>query len=87
MRLVVSLPKGNAKLADPLRRAALSSLSSGRATGSDGVRHYAIARGSAMECAAIALAMLVLELLDEDNDRQAVELPERIVAMTTKPCR
>jgi len=32
------------------------------------------------------IAMLVLWLLDEDNHRQAVELLERIVAMTTKLC-
>ena len=92
MRLVSSLPKGNAKLADQLRRAALSiplnvAEGAGRATGPDGARHYAIARGSAMECAAIVDAMQILELVNEDDHRQAVELLERIVAMTTKLCR
>ena len=92
MRLLSSLPKGSGKLAEQLRGAALSiplniAEGAGRATGPDGARHYAIARGSAMECAAIIDAMRVLELVDEDNHRRAVELLERIVAMTTKLCR
>ena len=40
-----------------------------------------------MECAAIVDAMQILELVNEDDHRQAVELLERIVAMTTKLCR
>ena len=92
MRLLGSLPKGNAKLADQLRRAALSvplnvAEAAGRTTDADGARHYAIARGSAMECAAIVDAMQILGLADEKAHAEAVELLARIVAMTTKLCR
>jgi four helix bundle protein len=52
------MPPGNANLRDQLRRAAFSiSLNIAEGTGkngrSDRVRFYSIARGSAMECAAI----------------------------------
>ena len=54
--LAQNLPKGHAGLAEQLRRAALSiPLNIAEAVGraSEAVRHHAIARGSAMECAAI----------------------------------
>lgn len=91
-RLSGSLPKGNANLADQLRRAALSvplniAEAAGRSTALDCARHYAIARGSAMECAAIVDALHVLGLVDEDSYGDAVALLERVVAMTTKLCR
>ena len=91
-RLLATLPKGNAPLADQLRRAALSvplniAEAAGRTTEADGARHYAIARGSAMECAAILDALHVLGLADNDAHAEAVELLARIVAMATKLCR
>jgi hypothetical protein len=45
------------------------------------------ARGSAMECAAIVDAFHVLGLASDGAHAEAVELLERIVAMTTKWCR
>ena len=91
-RLVANLPKGNAGLADQLRRASLSvplniAEAAGRTTDRDGARHYAIARGSAMECAAIVDALHVLGLADAEERAEAIEFLERIVAMTTKLCR
>jgi four helix bundle protein len=78
-------------LADQLRRATLSiplniAEAAGRTTGPDAARHYAIARGSAMECAAILDAMRVLELTGEEEHAAVMDLLGRLVAMTTKLC-
>src|SRR5438045_6291970 len=62
-----ALPRGQSGLADQLRRAALSvplniAEGTGRIGEADVSRHRAIARGSAMECAAILDVMRVLSL-------------------------
>ena len=85
-------PRGLSHLADPLRRAALSvplniAEAAGRNSAADAARHYAIARGSEMECAAIMDSLRVLALLDAPRHAQAIELIARIVAMLTKLCR
>jgi four helix bundle protein len=85
----VEFPRGQSHLADQLRRAALSvplnlAEGAGRASEADAARHYAIARGSAMECAAIMDSLRVLGLLDEPRHARAIELVSRIVAMSTK---
>ena len=90
--LAQNLPKGHAGLAEQLRRAALSiplniGEAAGRASQADGARHYAIARGAAMECAAIVDALHILSDLDDNKRERASELLARIVAMLTKLCR
>jgi len=45
---------------------------------------FAIARGSAMECAAVLDALLVLKVVDARTRQRGAELPERVVAMLTK---
>jgi four helix bundle protein len=75
-----------------MRRAALSvplniAEGAGRNTEADAARHYAIARGSAMECAALIDSLRVLNLLDDAAHFRAIELVSRIVAMLTKLCR
>ncbi len=50
-------------------------------------RFYAIARGSALECAAIVDALQVLRLGLGDEADRAQELLERIVSMLTKMAR
>ncbi|HEX7604911.1 MAG TPA: four helix bundle protein [Polyangiaceae bacterium] len=87
-----NLPKGYSSLAEQLRRAALSvplniAEGAGRVSEADGARHYAIARGSAMECAAIVDALRVLSVVDEEEYERTNELLARIVAMLTKMCR
>ncbi len=85
----VKVPRGQGELGDQLRRATLSiplniAEGAGRATPADGARHYAIARGSAMECAAILDALQVLTIVDDALHQRAMDLLERIVAMLTK---
>ena len=83
------LPKGHADLADQLRRAAQSvpqniAEGCGRTTRADKAKHYAIARGSAMESASHLDVMRVDELIDTELYARGIELLERIVAMLTK---
>jgi four helix bundle protein len=92
MEVGQSLPRGHAELRDQLRRAALSvplniAEGAGRVSEADGARHFAIARGSAMECAAILDVLRALGLLQEPSHRQAIDLLARVVAMLTKLCR
>src|SRR5438046_2174350 len=91
-QIIEALPKGHAVLADQLRRAALSvslNIAEGavRTGTSDTERHRAIARGSAMECAAILDACRVLVLVDERRLKDARALLLRIVQMLSKLCR
>ena len=82
-------PKGNADLADQLRRAAQSipqniAEGCGRTTRADKAKHYTIAKGSAMECASHLDVMKIDELIENELYERGVELLERIVAMLTK---
>ena len=52
-----------------------------------GFWHFAIARGSAMECAAVLDVVRALGALQDEQYRQAVELWARVVDMLTKLCR
>jgi len=88
----IDLPRGLSHLGDQLRRASLSvplnlAEAAGRNSEADAARHYAIARGSAMECAAIMDSLRVMGILEEAGHARAIELIERIVAMSTKLCR
>ena len=88
----IESPRGLSHLAEQLRRAALSvplnvAEAAGRNSDADAARHYAIARGSAMECAAIMDSLYVLKVLDEARHKHVLELLSRIVAMLTKLCR
>ena len=90
--LTSRLPKGYASLADQFRRAALSgplniAEAAGRTSDADAARHYGIARGSAMECAAIVDALKLLAVMTDSEHNKAAELLARVVAMLTKLCR
>jgi four helix bundle protein len=85
-------PKGFSSIVEQLRRAALSvplniAEAAGRTTEADAARHDAIARGSAMECAAIIDSLHVWSAMDDSQRTQALDLIGRIVAMRTRLCR
>jgi four helix bundle protein len=90
--LLEAFPRGHANLADQLRQAALSiplnmAEGAGKSIAGDQGRFFAIARGSAMECAAILDACLILELVEAGRVEQGKGLLERVVGMLTKMCR
>jgi four helix bundle protein len=90
--LLNGLPRGSSALADQLRRAAMSiplniAEAEGRTGGADKARTYAIARGSAMECAAILDVYKALGIIEESSYLRGIELLCRVVAMLTKLCR
>ena len=92
VQIQAMLPRGQGDLRDQLRRAALSvplniAEGSGRATEADASRHFAIARGSAMECAAVLDVLRVLGMIQEELHQQATGLLARLVAMLTKMSR
>ena len=86
-KLVAAVPKGYGDIVDQLRRAALSvPLNIAEGSGKfnrDAVRFYTIARGSALECAAILDALEAMTVFDEANLKEGRDLLERIVSMLT----
>ena len=86
-----SLPPRYPNLADQLRRASLSiplniAEGSGKRSGPDQRRFYAIARGSAMECAAILDACTALALIEQPRAEEADQLLLSTVRMLSKMC-
>ena|SRR5881396_2370955 len=84
--------RGNGPILDQLKRAATSiplniAEAAGRTGSADAARTYAIARGSAMECAAILDALQMLRVITEDGHQRGMALLERIVAVLTRLCR
>ena len=85
------LPRGNGELSDQLKRAALSvplniAEASGRTGTNDNAKHFAIARGSALELGAIVDAAFTLQLLDGQKYMEAKRLIVSMVAMLSKLC-
>jgi four helix bundle protein len=86
------MPRGYASLADQLRRAAMSiplniAEGSGKPDGPDRRRFHAIARGSAMECAAIFDAVALLVEGPELRLAEGKELLVRVVKMLSRLSR
>ena len=92
LRIAEKLPRGQAPLADQLRRAAMSiplniAEGSGRSAGSaDRSRFRGIARGSAMECGAILDVVRLFEIAPDAEWNQAKDLLVRVVEMLSKMC-
>jgi four helix bundle protein len=79
-------------MADQLRRASLSiplniAEGSGKSTGPDQRRFYAIARGSAIQCAAIIDACCALALIEQPQSQESDQLLLSAVRMLSKMCR
>jgi four helix bundle protein len=90
--IVDSLPPRYASLADQLRRASLSiplniAEGSGKSTSPDQRRFYAIARGSAMECAAILDACTARSPIEQPRAEEVDQLLLSTVRMLSKMCR
>ena len=86
-----SLPPRYAALGEQLRRASISiplniAEGSGKSTGPDQRRFYAIARGSAMECAAILDACSALVLIEKSKAEEADQVLLSTVRMLSKMC-
>jgi four helix bundle protein len=84
------LPKGNGDLSDQLRRASQSipqniAEGCGRTARADKARHYTIARGSAMECAAHLDVMKLDELVEGELYERGVDVIERIWQCSRSP--
>jgi four helix bundle protein len=91
IRVVRGLPRGTGFLADQYRRAALSiplniAEGVGRTGTDDQRRFFAEARGSAMECAAILDAAVLIEAVEEGKGREGKEMLEQVVRMLTVMC-
>ena len=90
LKIAERLPRGQAPLADQLRRAAMSiplniAEGSGRASESAArTRFRGIARGSAMECGAIMDVVRVLGVTSELEWSRAKSLLIRVVEMLSK---
>jgi len=90
--LIDRLPRGYAYLTDQLRRAALSiplniAEATGKTSPQDKARFYAIARGSALEAAALVNCCASLKLSDTTLLTNARTLLIRIVQMLSKLSR
>ena len=86
-----SIPARYAYLADQPRRASLPiplniAEGSGKRSGLDQRRFYAIARGSAMGCAAILDACTALTLIEQPRTEEADQLLLSTVRMLSKMC-
>ena len=90
-QIIEELPKGFAKLADQFRRASIAvplniAEGSGRRTTAEKNHCYVIARGEAMECAAVIDVLTCLKLLDSQRADTAKTLLKNVVSILTAVC-
>ena len=92
LQIIEKVSRGHAELIDQLRRATFSiplniAEGAGKVSAKDRGRYYAIARGSAMECAAIIDLLKLQGLAEAESVSEAKRLLVRLVAMLSKMCR
>jgi len=91
-RLQAPLPRGYSKLADQFKRASMSvplniAEAAGKVSPAEAAHHFAIARGSAMECGAILDVFRVSKLAVESDLQHGDILLVRVVSMLSKMYR
>jgi four helix bundle protein len=91
-QILEKMPRGHGELSDQLRRATISvplniAEGAGKTTERERARFHAIARGSAMECAAIVDLLRLQTLVDPQTATAAKALCVRIVSMLSRMCR
>ena len=91
-RILAVIPVGYRDIRDQLKRASLSiplniAEGAGKTKPADQRRFYAIARGSAMECAAVVDVCRVLRLADATLLDEADQLLDSLVRMLSKLAR
>ena len=87
--LAEALPRGHAERLDQLVRASESVVRSiaegaGRWSPADSAKHYKIAHGEAVECAASLDVLRVRKLITDERYDVALRLLREVVAMLTK---
>jgi four helix bundle protein len=87
--IVDDVPKGHAERSDQLARAAESVVrniaeGAGRWSSADSGKHYKIARGEAMECAACLDVMRIRRVISGQRYDDGIRLLESVVGMLTK---
>jgi len=87
--IVEELPRGHAERAEQLTRSAESVVrniaeGAGRWSEADGAKHYKIARGEAMECAASLDVLKLRKLVALERYDRSIQLLEAVVGMLTK---
>jgi four helix bundle protein len=92
LRITSELPRGESDLRSQLKRAAMSiplniAEGSGKTGAADRARFHAIARGSAMECAALMDVCAIGGYASAEDARRGKELAARMVAMLSRMCR
>jgi len=88
VKIINALPQGFADDADQLRRAAKSIVrniaeGAGRRTRPDKAKHYAIARGEAMECVGSIDALKVENTITAEDHARGLALLERLAKLLT----
>ena len=91
-RILDESPRGYGKLLDQLHRAAASvplniAEGSGKNSLLDRKRFYSIARGSAMECAAVLDVLHELRVIEEKTLNEGKELLNAVVSILTAICK
>jgi len=88
LEVIRDVPRGHADDIDQLRRSAKSTArniaeGAGRLSPADKVKHYAIARGEAVESACSLDVMRLEGTITEDRYNRGIELLERVIATVT----